>query len=92
MPDNNISTTRFGPLLTNRGVTFRLWAPAARQVDLILERRIPMRQDAEWFVLEVPQAGVGTRYRFRIDDDIEIPDPVFAAPAAISALHPTRCR
>jgi maltooligosyltrehalose trehalohydrolase len=75
MPDKNISTTRFGPLLTNRGVTFRLWAPAAWQVDLILDRRIPMRQDGEWFVLEVPQAGAGTRYRFGIDDNIEIPDP-----------------
>jgi maltooligosyltrehalose trehalohydrolase len=75
MADKTISTTRFGPLLTDRGVTFRLWAPAARQVDLILDRRIPMRQDGEWFVLEVPQAGAGTRYRFRIDDNIEIPDP-----------------
>src|SRR5262245_33595296 len=36
---------------------------------------MPMRQDGEWFVLEVPQAGAGTRYRFRIVDDIEIPDP-----------------
>jgi maltooligosyltrehalose trehalohydrolase len=70
-----LSATQFGPLLTDRGVTFRLWAPAAREVDLVLERRIPMRKDGEWFVFEVPQAGAGTRYRFRIDDDIEIADP-----------------
>src|SRR4029434_7425625 len=74
--DKTISTTRFGPLLTDRGVTFRLCAPAAQQVDLVLGRRMPMRKDGEWFVLQVPQAGAGTRYRFRIDDDIEIPDPV----------------
>jgi maltooligosyltrehalose trehalohydrolase len=71
-----LSATQFGPLLTDRGVTFRLWAPAAREVDLVLERRMPMRKAGEWFVLEVPQAGTGTCYRFRIDDDIEIPDPV----------------
>jgi maltooligosyltrehalose trehalohydrolase len=70
-----LSATQFGPLLTDRGVTFRLWAPAAQEVDLVLERRIPMRKDGEWFVLEVPQAGTGTCYRFRIDDDIEIADP-----------------
>jgi maltooligosyltrehalose trehalohydrolase len=70
-----LGATQFGPLLTDRGVTFRLWAPAAREVDLVLERRIPMRKDGEWFVFEVPQAGAGTRYRFRIDDDIEIADP-----------------
>src|SRR5262245_52610601 len=34
-----------------------------------------MRKDGDWFVLEVPQAGAGTRYRIRIDDDIEIADP-----------------
>ena len=75
MLGGGLSATQFGPLLTDRGVTFRLWAPAAREVDLVLERRIPMRKDGEWFVFEVPQAGAGTRYRFRIDDDIEIADP-----------------
>ena len=75
MLGGGLGATQFGPLLTDRGVTFRLWAPAAREVDLVLERRIPMRQDGEWFVLEVPQAGTGTRYRLEIDDDIEIPDP-----------------
>jgi maltooligosyltrehalose trehalohydrolase len=75
MLGGGLSATQFGPLLTDRGVTFRLWAPAAREVDLVLERRIPMRKDGEWFVLEVPQAGTGTCYRFRIDDDIEIADP-----------------
>src|SRR4029453_3372447 len=75
MPDNNISTTRFGPLLTNRRLAFRLGAPAGREVDLILERRIPREKEGGWLCVEGPQAGTGKRYRFRIDDDIEIPDP-----------------
>ena len=29
MPDKEISGTQFGPLLTDRGVTFRVWAPAS---------------------------------------------------------------
>jgi maltooligosyltrehalose trehalohydrolase len=75
MPEKEISGTQFGPLLTDRGVTFRMWAPAAHEVDLVLDRKISMGKNGEWFVLNVPHAQSGTRYRFRIDDDIEIPDP-----------------
>ena len=34
-----------------------------------------MTRLGEWFELQVAEAGPGTRYRFRIDDEIEIPDP-----------------
>jgi maltooligosyltrehalose trehalohydrolase len=67
--------SRFGPLVSDRGVTFRLWAPAARTVDLVLDEPLAMRGDGGWFTLHVPDAGHGTRYRFRIDSDIDIPDP-----------------
>ncbi|MDO8878935.1 MAG: malto-oligosyltrehalose trehalohydrolase [Pseudolabrys sp.] len=65
----------FGPLLTKRGVTFRLWAPAASRVSLMLDAPHDMPKNGDWFELHVPKAKAGTRYRFKIDDDIEIADP-----------------
>jgi maltooligosyltrehalose trehalohydrolase len=66
---------RFGPLLTDKGTTFRLWAPAARKVSLLLDKPHDMPKNGEWFELHVPKAKAGTRYRFKIDDDAEIADP-----------------
>ena len=72
-------TSTFGPVLSDDGVTFRLWAPAARKVELLLDeshaKKHSMTKDGEWFVLDVAGAKAGTRYRFRIDDEIDIPDP-----------------
>jgi malto-oligosyltrehalose trehalohydrolase len=75
-------TPRFGPLLTGNGVTFRLWAPNARKVDLVLDApnsmakpSWPMQRRDGWFSLDVAGAGAGTRYRFRIDDELTIADP-----------------
>ena len=67
--------TRFGPLVTDAGVTFRLWAPAAQKVSLVLDAPIEMPRHGDWFELHVPQAKPGARYRFKIDDEIEIADP-----------------
>jgi len=67
--------SRFGPLLDASGVTFRLWAPAVREVTLVLERALPMQRRGEWFEARVDGAGAGTRYRFNIDGEIDIPDP-----------------
>ena len=60
---------------SDRGVTFRLWAPAAREVSLVLDQPLAMPGTDGWFELHVAEAGPGTRYRFRIDGEIEIPDP-----------------
>ncbi len=69
----------FGPRLGPRGVTFRLWAPAAKSVQLVTARAHPMRRDADgWYEVLLADAHAGTRYRFRIDDDIEVPDPASA--------------
>ncbi len=72
--------SRFGPLLSDRGVTFRLWAPGARAADLLLDQpatdSLPMSKHGEWFETHAPDAGPGTRYRFRIDGELDIPDPV----------------
>jgi len=67
--------TRFGPLIETDGVTFRLWAPAARNVQIMLDRPIPMQTRDGWFEAHVPGAGPGTRYQFRIDGELNIPDP-----------------
>jgi malto-oligosyltrehalose trehalohydrolase len=67
---------QFGPLLTRDDVTFRLWAPGAKSVALLMHDQRPMQRDSEdWFSVVAPDATPGTRYRFRIDDEIDVPDP-----------------
>ena len=69
----------FGPELTQDGARFRLWAPAAKRVDLLLEKAYPMtRGDDGWYAVEIPGAAAGARYKFRIDDEIDVPDPASA--------------
>jgi len=67
---------QFGPELTKNGTRFRLWAPAAKRVDLLLQQPHAMTRGADgWYVIELPGATAGTRYKFRIDDEIDVPDP-----------------
>ena len=62
-------------------VRFRLWAPAARGVELCLgsaqdPKRLPLdRRENGWFELVTNAAGAGTKYKFRIDNEREVPDP-----------------
>ncbi|MEJ2509462.1 MAG: malto-oligosyltrehalose trehalohydrolase [Gammaproteobacteria bacterium] len=62
-------------------VRFRLWAPAARRVELYLgqgkdELALAMSAESDgWFALETQRAGPGTRYRYRIDGNWQVPDP-----------------
>jgi malto-oligosyltrehalose trehalohydrolase len=65
----------FGPLLSDQGTTFRLWAPAAKTVDLVIDEPWPMTRQDGWFSFDVSAARAGTRYRFRIDGELLIPDP-----------------
>jgi maltooligosyltrehalose trehalohydrolase len=72
----------FGAELTAAGtVRFRLWAPAAHRVELVLSdaraedaQPLAARGDG-WFELESTRAHVGSLYRYRIDGGIEVPDP-----------------
>jgi maltooligosyltrehalose trehalohydrolase len=69
----------FGPKLTEDGVSFRLWAPAAKRVDLVLDQSHAMqRTDGGWYVADVPGLKAGARYKFRIDDELDVPDPASA--------------
>ena len=71
----------FGVELSAAGARFRLWAPAARQVELDLalhgsRRSVEMSALADgWFEATVADAPAGTRYTFRIDGGITVPDP-----------------
>jgi maltooligosyltrehalose trehalohydrolase len=71
-----MNARQFGPKLTADGALFRLWAPAAKHVDLLLEKPHPMAHGEDgWYSAELPDVGAGTRYKFRIDEEIDVPDP-----------------
>jgi len=71
-----MTARRFGPLVHRDGVTLRLWAPGARAVAAVLNSPIPMqRSDDGWFRLDLPAARPGLRYKFRIDGELDVPDP-----------------
>jgi maltooligosyltrehalose trehalohydrolase len=62
--------------LAGGGVRFRLWAPGAKSVDLALPgKSISMKANDGWYEHVEPQAGPGTRYRYRIDGELLVPDP-----------------
>lgn len=63
-------------------VRFRLWAPAARRVELCLEapdgeRFLTMKAagDDGWFERVTGEARAGSLYRYRIDGEQRVPDP-----------------
>src|SRR5664279_1373143 len=70
---------QFGARLTTDSATFRLWAPAAKRVDLLLEKPQPMRRGEDgWYSIDIAGAKAGIRYKFRINDEIDVPDPASA--------------
>ncbi len=75
----------FGAELVEGGVRFRLWAPSARVVALVLQtstgpRALQMSSQADgWFELTTDAADAGTRYKFRVDGEVEVPDPAARA-------------
>lgn len=80
MPDSatHAAARSFGPSLLEDGrVRFEFWAPALREVSLEIENAsvLPMqaREDG-WFEALAP-ASAGARYRFRVRDDLAVPDP-----------------
>ena len=63
-------------------VRFRLFAPAAARVDLMLDgvggsaSLFPMAPVGDGFhEIVTPAAGPGSRYRYRIDGGLDVPDP-----------------
>jgi maltooligosyltrehalose trehalohydrolase len=69
-------------VLPDGRVRFRLWAPAARRVELVLEsaaagpKMLPMEPRAKGtYELITGEARAGSRYRFSVGDETWVPDP-----------------
>lgn len=71
----------FGPkLLKDGGAEFRLWAPEASNVKLVLNRKREQILDMQsakdgWYNLTVNDAKPGEIYNFLVDDHLNVPDP-----------------
>ena len=70
----------FGAECRDDGTRFRLWAPNASSVCLVLagypDRELAMSgADSGWFELVTNEARAGGRYQFKVDDNHPIPDP-----------------
>lgn len=62
---------------TSDGVHFRVWAPRRTRVSVVAEgRAVELRaENGGYFSAEVSGLRPGARYRFRLDDEGEFPDP-----------------
>jgi maltooligosyltrehalose trehalohydrolase len=68
----------FGAELQDDGATlFRLWAPDATVVKLEIEGQppAPMQRDAGGWMSARAPCGPGARYRYRVKDELAVPDP-----------------
>src|SRR2546422_3205523 len=69
----------FGASVHHEGVTFHVWAPRCRSVEVVIEGRRPQPMaplDDGVFELTLGRLGAGTRYQYRLDGDRYRPDPV----------------
>lgn len=92
MPSDKVKRPRRMPIgaevLAEGGVDFRVWAPVARAVEVVIEGgagRLAGRKDSAfklaaegkgYFSGAIPSAGPGTLYRYRLNEDkAAYPDP-----------------
>lgn len=63
----------------NNTCTFTVWAPAAENVELIIKDKaeaILLKKDSSgYWEKEIKEITPGTRYKFRLDREKELPDP-----------------
>lgn len=85
MPLRTLETWPHGAIMLDAQHTrFALWAPDAFYVSVELEngKSVAMLPQAEgWFETEIA-CPAGTRYRFNIDGEMDVPDPASRAQAA----------
>ncbi|AZC26841.1 malto-oligosyltrehalose trehalohydrolase [Pseudomonas sessilinigenes] len=90
MPSSTPPTWHHGALpLDAERTRFALWAPDARYVSVELEngQSLPMLPQPEgWFVIQA-RCPAGSRYRFNIDDQLQVADP--ASRAQHGGVHGT---
>src|SRR3990170_4033026 len=72
----------FGAWPDGDGTRFRVWAPAAGRVDVVLDpdgqgpAAIALVRDARGiFDGHAPGVGAGARYKYRLDGGVPMPDP-----------------
>ncbi|MBV8575594.1 MAG: malto-oligosyltrehalose trehalohydrolase, partial [Acetobacteraceae bacterium] len=78
-------TLPFGAELQDNGTTrFRLWAPDAPSALLEIEgcEAIAMQRDESGWASAVAECGAGTRYRYRVNHELAVPDPASRLQAA----------
>ncbi|WP_130905629.1 MULTISPECIES: malto-oligosyltrehalose trehalohydrolase [unclassified Pseudomonas] len=82
MPLRTLETWPHGAIKLDAEQTrFALWAPDAFYVSVELEngQSLPLMPQADgWFVINT-RCPAGTRYRYNIDGEIEVPDPASRA-------------
>jgi maltooligosyltrehalose trehalohydrolase len=69
---------RHGPQVLDQGVWFNLWAPSAASVELLEVGQTPSRMsrdDEGWYRAFSATARPGSRYQFRINGELVVPDP-----------------
>src|SRR4051812_15857098 len=70
-----------GAEVTAAGVSYKVWAPVAKQVDLEIQgknaaRQIPMRRTPDGYFLASDELGrAGDLYKFKLGDGPAFPDP-----------------
>ena len=72
----------FGARLQGKRQTwFRFWAPDCESVEVELKdgKRYSMRKEPDGFFAAILPVGAGTRYRYRINPDLAVPDPASRA-------------
>jgi maltooligosyltrehalose trehalohydrolase len=73
-------SARLGAIVDGDAVRFRVWAPVARAVELVVEdgsaRVLALQPGGDgFFETKLDEAGPGTRYRYRVDGRGPFPDP-----------------
>ena len=78
-------TLPFGADVRDGRTCFRVWAPTAQAVSLLIEdsgEAVDMQaRPGGWFELETDRAPPGAAYRYRLPDGAAVPDPASRAQA-----------
>ncbi|RON52008.1 malto-oligosyltrehalose trehalohydrolase [Pseudomonas frederiksbergensis] len=90
MPLRTLETWPHGAIMLDAEHTrFALWAPDAFDVSVELDdgHSIPLQPQGDgWFVIKT-RCPAGTRYRYNIDGELEVPDPASRAQAGDLDRH-----
>ena len=71
-------TRRHGPQILDQGILFNLWAPSAKTVELLEVGQSPRGMSCDghgWYQTLSRTAHPGSRYQFRINGELVVPDP-----------------